>query len=241
MAALTPVTRAVAEELCWVSVDPAACPAAKAATELRCTETATVLRLAGRFTGTATRLVLVAELDHAVVGVRLRDQLALIAGRSCAIGLTGSGHGERRMIISSGVAALTQRLGLLDQRGRLVRGLPTPAEGYIDRAVAAAVWRGAFLARGRLSDPGDEPRVTVVCPGPETARVLAGAAGWLRVPARWQPASRAGAELVVVEGEDEVAALLVALGAPTTSAIWHRQRRARSGATASGAGVRGRG
>lgn len=223
MAALTPFTRAVAEELCWEAVDRP---------ELRRAEVGTVLRMAGRFCGTSARPVLVAELDHAVVGVRLRDQLAQLAGRSCAIGLNASGRGEGRMVVSSGVVTLTQQLGLLDVRGRPVRGLPSVTDGYLDRAVAVAVWRGAFLARGRLSEPGAEPRVTTVCPGPEVARALVGAAGWLRVAARRQPVGRPGTELVVVEGEADVAALLVAIGAPATAAIWGRQHRARAGCPA---------
>ncbi len=226
MAALTPFTRAVAEELCWA---PAGCDGADRA-DLRRAEVGTVLRLAGRVCGTAARPVLVAELDHAVVGIRLRDQLAQLAGCSCAVGLNASGRGEGRMVVSSGVLTLTQQLGLLDARGRQVRGLPSVTGGYIDRGVAAAVWRGAFLARGRLSDPGTDPRVTMVCPSPEVARALVGAAGWLRVTACRQPVSRPGAELVVVEGEADVAALLVALGAPATAAIWARQHRTRAGA-----------
>lgn len=222
MAALTSITRAVAEELCWAPVDPPA-------TELRRAEVGTVLRLAGRFCGTPARPVLVAELDHAVVGVRLRDELAQLAGRSCAVGLNASGRGEGRMVVSSGVLTLTQQLGLLDAHGRLVRGLPPVTGGYLDHGVAAAVWRGAFLARGRLSDPGADPRVTVVCPAPEVARALVGAAGWLRVTAHRQPVGRPGAELVVVEGEADVTALLGALGAPATAAIWGRQHRTRAG------------
>jgi len=77
--------------------------------------------------------------------------------------------------------ALARRNGLLDPRGRPVRGLPAPvvADKTCD---AAAVWRAAFLARGSLTEPDRSLALEVHCPGPETALALVGAARRLGSP-----------------------------------------------------------
>ena len=49
--------------------------------------------------------------------------------------------------------ALARQTGLLDQRGRPVRGLP-PAVVSGGGCDAVAAWRGAFLAHGSLTEPG---------------------------------------------------------------------------------------
>ena len=49
--------------------------------------------------------------------------------------------------------ALARETGLLDQRGRPVRGLP-PSVVSGGSCDAVAAWRGAFLAHGSLTEPG---------------------------------------------------------------------------------------
>ena len=64
--------------------------------------------------------------------------------------------------------ALARQTGLLDSRGRPVRGLPPQVvSASVGEAVAA--WRGAFLARGSLTEPGRSSALEVTCPGPEAA------------------------------------------------------------------------
>ncbi len=67
-------------------------------------------------------------------------------------------------------------------------GLPAPvvAGGVCD---AAAVWRGAFLAHGSLTEPGRSTLLHVDCPGPELAMALVGAARRLGVPQGTLPRS----------------------------------------------------
>src|SRR5690606_39861807 len=100
--------------------------------------------------------------------------------------------------------------GLLDARGRPVRGLPPPvvSGGVCD---AEAAWRGAFLAHGSLTEPGRSSALEVTCPGQEAAMALVGAARRLGVTAKWRE----------VRGADRVAG---------------RDRHARHGALLSHAG-----
>ena len=63
---------------------------------------------------------------------------------------------------------LARQTGLLDARGRPVRGMPPFVVGgaMVD---AEAAWRGAFLARGTLTEPGRSSALELSCPGPEVA------------------------------------------------------------------------
>src|SRR5215207_8526957 len=51
-------------------------------------------------------------------------------------------------------------------------------------ADAEAVWRGAFLAHGSLTEPGRSSSLEVTCPGPESALALVGAARRLGIQAK---------------------------------------------------------
>ena len=63
-----------------------------------------------------------------------------------------------------GREALARQTGLLDMRGRPVRGLPAQVVGG-SIADAEAAWRGAFLAHGSLTEPGRSSALEVSCPG----------------------------------------------------------------------------
>ena len=64
---------------------------------------------------------------------------------------------------------------IIDSNRRPVRGLPASVVGG-SMADAVAVWRGAFLARGSLTEPGRSMALEVTCPGSEAALALVGAA-----------------------------------------------------------------
>ena len=59
-----------------------------------------------------------------------------------------------------------------------IRGLPNRLTTG-SRDELAAVWRGAFLAAGSLTDPGRSAALEITCPGNESAMALVGAAGRL--------------------------------------------------------------
>ena len=104
-------------------------------------------------------------------GAACSPAAACAAARATSSGSSSDGEG------------LARQTGLLDQRGRPVRGLPPPvvSGGICD---AEAAWRGAFLAHGSLTEPGRSSSLEVTCPGPEAALALVGAARRLGIPPR---------------------------------------------------------
>jgi len=105
-----------------------------------------------------------------------------------------------------------------------VRGLPNKLTTG-SREEIAAVWRGAFLARGILTDPGRSASLEIVCPGNEAAMALVGAAGRLGVSAKAREVR--GVHRAVVRDGEAIATMLRLMGAPGVVAAWDelRQRR----------------
>ena len=78
---------------------------------------------------------------------------------------------------------LARQTGLIDNRGRPVRGLPaTLVSSTMDEA--RAIMRGAFLAHGTLTDPGRSTSLEITAPGNESAMALVGVARRLGVSAK---------------------------------------------------------
>ena len=120
--------------------------------------------------------------------------------------------------------ALARQTGLLDLRGRPVRGLPAQVVGG-SVADAEAAWRGAFLAHGSLTEPGRSSALEVSCPGPEAALALVGAARRLGVSAKAREVR--GADRVVVRDGEAIGALLTRMGAQDTRLTWEERRMRR--------------
>jgi DNA-binding protein WhiA len=119
---------------------------------------------------------------------------------------------------------LARQTGLVDQRGRPVRGLPpSVVSGGINDAEAA--WRGAFLAHGSLTEPGRSSSLEVTCPGPEAAMALVGAARRLGIPAKAREVR--GADRVVIRDGDAISALLTRMGAHDAVLAWEERRMRR--------------
>ena len=114
--------------------------------------------------------------------------------------------------------------GLIDQRGRPVRGLPPQiVAGSVGDAEAA--WRGAFLAHGSLTEPGRSASLEITCPGPEAALALVGAARRMGIGAKAREVR--GADRVLVRDGDAIAALLTRLGAHSSMMAWEERRMRR--------------
>ena len=120
--------------------------------------------------------------------------------------------------------ALARQTGLLDQRGRPVRGLPAMVVGG-SVADAEAAWRGAFLAHGSLTEPGRSSALEVSCPGPEAALALVGAARRLGVAAKAREVR--GADRVVIRDGEAIGDLLTRMGAQDTRLEWEERRMRR--------------
>ena len=140
-----------------------------------------------------------------------------------------SGHGIRKgsryvvRVVKDG-EALARQTGLLDGRGRPVRGLPPQvvSGGSCD---AVAAWRGAFLAHGSLTEPGRSSALEVTCPGPEAALALVGAARRLGISAKAREVR--GVDRVVIRDGDAIGALLTRLGAHESLMAWEERRMRR--------------
>ena len=120
--------------------------------------------------------------------------------------------------------ALARQTGLLDGRGRPVRGLPPQVVSGAP-CDAEAAWRGAFLAHGSLTEPGRSSALEITCPGPEAALALVGAARRLGISAKAREVR--GVDRVVVRDGDAIGALLTRLGAHDSVLAWEERRMRR--------------
>jgi hypothetical protein len=119
---------------------------------------------------------------------------------------------------------LARQAGLVDLRGRPVKGLPhhVVAGGVAD---AEAAWRGAFLAHGSLTEPGRSCSLEITCPSTESALALVGVGRRLGVSAKAREVR--GGDRVLVRDGDTIAALLTRLGAHESMIDWEERRMRR--------------
>jgi DNA-binding protein WhiA len=120
--------------------------------------------------------------------------------------------------------ALARQTGLVDNRGRPVRGLP-PAVVSGASCDAVAAWRGAFLAHGSLTEPGRSSSLEVTCPGPEAALALVGAARRLGIGSKAREVRNV--DRVEIRDGDAIGALLTRLGAHESVLAWEERRMRR--------------
>lgn len=196
--------------------------------QARSAELTTILRLAGGMHSIAGRPAVEAEVDARALARRVsRDLVELYGVRPEIVQVQQASGGEGARyavrVLAEG-ETLGRRLGLIDQRRRLVRGLPNRlTTGALDQL--AAIWRGAFLATGSLTEPGRSAALDIVAPTPEAAMALVGAAGRLGISAKAREVR--GQQRVVVRDSEAIGDLLEKIGAPKTAAAWAelRQRR----------------
>ena len=186
------LTAAVKEELARVAVQRSS---------ERKAEVSAMLRFAGGLHIISGRIVIEAELDQAATARRLRTAIGEVYGHGSEIIVVSGGNlrrGNRYVIrVVRDGESLARQTGLLDVRGRPVRGLPsTIVNGSVGDA--EAVWRGAFLAHGSVTEPGRSSALEVTCPGPEAALALCGAARRLGIIAKAREVR--GVDRVVIAG-----------------------------------------
>ena len=197
-------------------------------TSLRKAEVSAMLRFAGGLHIISGRIVIEAELDTGAAARRLRQFISQVFGHTSDV-VVVSGGGLRRgtryvvRVVRDG-ESLARQTGLLDGRGRPVRGLPSQV---VSAGVgeAEAAWRGAFLAHGSLTEPGRSAALEVTCPGPEAALALVGAARRLGIPAKAREVR--GVDRVVIRDGDAIGAMLTRLGAHDAVMVWEERRMRR--------------
>ena len=197
-------------------------------TSERKAEVTALLRFSGGLHIVGGRVVIEAELDTGSVARRLRRDISEVYGYTSGVSVLAGGNirrGVRYLVrIAKHGEGLARQTGLVDQRGRPVRGLPPAVvSGGINDAEAA--WRGAFLAHGSLTEPGRSSSLEVTCPGPEAAMALVGAARRLGIAAKAREVR--GADRVVVRDGDAISALLTRMGAHDAVLAWEERRMRR--------------
>jgi DNA-binding protein WhiA len=197
-------------------------------TTVRAAELATILRFSGGLHLISGRIAIESELDTPLLARRVRKDLAELYGVRSAVreipatGLRRTSHYLVRVL--DGGETLARQTGLLDARRRPIRGLPNRLTTG-SREEIAAVWRGAFIATGTLTDPGRSAALEITCPGNESAMALVGAAGRLGVAAKAREVR--GVHRVVVRDGDAIGSMLEQMGAQEAVLNWEalRQRR----------------
>src|SRR6201995_3788921 len=166
-------------------------------------EVTSLLRFAGGLHIVGGRVVVEAEGDLGNIARRLRKDIFDLYGYNAVVHvLSASGirKSTRYVVrVATDGEALARQTGLLDLRGRPVRGLPAQVVGG-SVADAAAAWRGAALA-------------------------LVGAARRLGVSAKAREVR--GSDRVVVRDGEAIGALLTRMGAQDTRLVWEERRMRR--------------
>jgi len=213
------MTHSVKDELSRLEVTKTCC---------RKAEVAALLRFAGGLHIVGGRIVVEAEVDQANIARRLRREIATHYGHQSEVMVVAAGglrKGSRYVVrVVDGGETLARQTGLIDQRGRPVRGLPSKVVGG-SMCDAVAAWRGAFLAHGSLTEPGRSSALEVTCPGPEAALALVGAARRLEIPAKAREVR--GVDRVVIRDGDAIGAMLTRMGAEDGRLAWEERRMRR--------------
>ncbi|HZE41705.1 MAG TPA: DNA-binding protein WhiA [Stackebrandtia sp.] len=210
------MTSSIKDELSRIDITKPCC---------RRAEMSALFRFSGGLHLVGGTLVVEAELDAGSVARRLRAAIADAYGYHSEMQVLTAGGLRRHThfvlrVINDG-EALARQTGLLDARGRPVRGLPSHVvSGNLCCAVAA--WRGAFLAHGSLTEPGRSSSLEITCPGPEAALALVGAARRLGVSAKARDAR--GVDRVVIRDGDAIGEMLTRLGAHSGVLTWEERR-----------------
>jgi len=216
MAALT---AQVKDELAQLPVTKTSC---------RKAEVASMLRFSGGLHIISRRVVIEAELDNETVASRLREAITDLYGHHSDLIVVQAGglrkHNRYVVRVVRDGESLARQTGLLDHRGRPMRGLPPEIVGA-GKDESGAVWRGAFLAHGSLTEPGRTMALEITCPGSEAALALVGAARRIEVIAKSKETR--GVDKVVIRDGEAISLMLKKMGATETLKIWEEKRARR--------------
>jgi DNA-binding protein WhiA len=195
---------------------------------VRAAELATILRFCGGLHLISGRIAIEVEVDLANVAKRIAKAITELYGVQAELtvlqagGLRKSGGFQVRVMREGEL--LARQTGLIDNRGRPVRGLPsTLVSSTLDEA--RAIWRGAFLAQGTITDPGRSTSLEVIAPGNESAMALVGVARRLGVNAKAREVRNVFR--VVVRDGDGIADLLREMGCSEQLEKWEELRNRR--------------
>lgn len=196
--------------------------------ESRRAEIATMLRFAGGIHLVSGQIVVEGEFDTGNAARRLRAGIRELYDFDCdiiVVNSSGMRRGTRYVVrqVRRG-EDLARLTGLIGARRVPVRGLPAQiVGGSLEDQVAA--WRGAFLARGSLTEPGCSMALEITCPSSESALALVGAARRLGIGAKAREVRQM--DRVVVRDGDAISELLTRMGANESVLAWEERRMRR--------------
>ncbi|WP_460774037.1 DNA-binding protein WhiA [Microbacterium sp. GXF7504] len=194
----------------------------------RIAELTAILRFAGGLHNIAGRVAVEAEVDSEQLARRVGRELVELYGVRPELarvqGSAGRAGDHVAVRVIDGGETLARQTGLLDQRRRPVRGLPNRLTTG-GRPDLAAVWRGAFLAGGSLTEPGRSAALEIACPTGEAAMALVGAAHRIGIAAKAREVR--GVPRVVVREGEAIRATLYEMGARRASEEWDQMRQRR--------------
>lgn len=197
--------------------------------EARAAEATALIRFAGEFQSADKGLAIVAEFDEEPVACRLANSIRELCNVEVTVSKVAPAQGSKETKyvarVDDGAAEVIRRLKLVTASGHPVVGMPRQVISGTVAGVEAA-WRGAFLARGKLSEPGRTATLEVACPGQEAALALVGLARRLSVTAKTRETR--GVERVTVRDGETIGILLSRMGAPVTRLEWDRKREAKA-------------
>ncbi|MGV0433040.1 DNA-binding protein WhiA [Corynebacterium sp. 20_84] len=197
-------------------------------TDARIAEATAMLRVAGEFTQGLQGIEVRADFAELAVADHLATTIRDVCEVDVAVDSVAAGSNSREtryeVTVTDGARDVIRRFKLVTASGHPVVGLPRTIISGTTAEVEAA-WRGAFLARGALTEPGRTSNLEVICPRQETALALVGLARRLSVPAKTKETR--GTERVFVRDGDAIGILLSRMGAPRTRLEWDEKRKIR--------------
>lgn len=197
--------------------------------DARIAEATAMLRVAGEFTHGLRSLEIRADFTELAVAEHLAATIRDVCEVTVDVDSFAPGSNSRdtryEVTVTDGARDVIRRFKLVTASGHPVVGLPRTIISGTTAEVEGA-WRGAFLARGALTEPGRTSNLEVLCPRQETALALVGLARRLSVPAKTKETR--GVERVFIRDGDAIGILLSRIGAPRTRLEWDEKRKIRN-------------
>lgn len=196
--------------------------------DARAAEATAMIRVAGEFFQGLHGIEIRADFAELAVAEHLAEAIHEICEVEAKVTAVAPGANSREtryeVAVTDGARDVIRRLKLVTASGHPVVGLPRTIISGTTAEVEGA-WRGAFLARGSLTEPGRTANLEVVCPRQEAALALVGLARRLSVAAKTKETR--GQERVFIRDGEAIGILLSRMGAPRTRLEWDEKRKTR--------------
>ncbi|MDN8605779.1 DNA-binding protein WhiA [Corynebacterium ureicelerivorans] len=197
--------------------------------EARSAEATALIRFGGELRPAERGVAIVAGFAEEAVARRLARTLTDLCAVSAPVELIPASSTSRdcryEVRVEDGAADVIRSLKLVTASGHPVVGMPRQIISGPMAGVEAA-WRGAFLARGRLTEPGRAASLEVACPGQEAALALVGLARRMGLTAKTRETR--GIERVILRDGEAIGILLSRMGAPAARIEWDTKRETRA-------------